>query len=289
MALTRNDRLRAEDLEECGRVGEEFGLGAIEAVARTFDDRTGLRWTGGIAIAFGFLGLCVAWPILAGLTMSPSVYVGVISAVVFVAGFPLMVIGKRLATVSARQCLYSGGVARIDRKAAEPTVLRWADVEAVTIETGDDEGTPTTSLIGCTLRGRTGIVLKARRDILGPVAAAAHRALAPRIVPAMIYTYDSGQPVIAAPNAQVDQWGITFPRRNRRAWMDIGVVVMEHSVAGPTLTTRMDLRKAGKGRSHDYCDPSGVPNGIFLADLIAHAARQRGVRVEGHAGSAAGI
>jgi hypothetical protein len=104
----------------------------------------------------------------------------------------------------------------------------------------------------------------------------------------MMYAYDSGQPVVLAPNAQVSQWGIIYMRGNRRAWTDIGAVVMEHSVAGPGVITRMDLRKAGKGRLHNYCDPSGVPNGIFLADLIAHAARQRGIRVGGYAGPTAG-
>jgi hypothetical protein len=285
MALTRRERLRAQDLEECGRVGEQFGLGAAEFVGHDFDDQSGLRWLGRSASSLGFLGLTVGWPIAAGLRMSPSWYVGVIADVVMIAGPPLMIIGKRLAGVSVRQCLYSGGLAHIDRKAAEPAVLRWADVEVVTIETGDDDGTPTTSLIGCTLRGRTGLVMRIHQDIMGPVAVAAHRALAPRIVSAMIYTYNSGQPVIAAPNAQVDQWGITFPRKkDRRAWTDIGVVVMEHSAAGPTLTTRINLQKAGKARSRNYCDPSRVPNGIFLADLIAHAARQRGLPVRGYAG-----
>jgi hypothetical protein len=285
MALTRSERLRAEDLEECGRVGEQFGLGAPEFVARQLDDRTGLRWIGGTGVAIGSIGLFVVWPVVASLKMSPSMGILVIFGVVLVVAWPLIAVGKRFANVSVRQCLYSGGVARIDRKAAEPTVVRWADVESVTIETGDDDGTPTASLIGCTLRGQAIAAFKVHRDIMGYVAVAAHRALAPRIVPAMIATYNSGQPVIAAPNAQVSQWGIVFPRRNRRAWTEISVLGMEHSDAGPNVVTRMDLRKDRKGWwSHDYCDPSGVPNAIFLADLIAYAARQRGVRVDGYAG-----
>ena len=259
------------------------GLGAIEAVAREFDDRSGLRWIGGCAVAIGFIGLCVVWPVAAAVTASPSVSIGVIFGVVLVVGWPLMAIGKRLATVAARLCLYSGGLARIDRRAAEPVVLRWADVETVTIETGDDEGTPTTYLTGCTLRGWSGVEIKVRREIREQVVIAAHRTLAPRVVAAMIRAYDSGQPVVPSVNAQVSQWGITFPRRKRLPWTDIGVVVMEHHSATPGITTRMDLRKGRKGWPHHYCDPSGVPNGIFLPDLIAHAARQRGVLVEGYA------
>jgi hypothetical protein len=48
----------------------------------------------------------------------------------------------------------------------------------------------------------------------------------------------------------------------------------------------MDLRKAVKGWGHRYIDPSGVPNAIFLTDLIAYAARRRGLPVEGHEGPA---
>jgi hypothetical protein len=279
MALTRKDRLRAEDLEECGRVGEEFGLGDVEAVAREWGDRSGLRWIGGSVLASGFLGLWVVWPIVSGVTGSVSLYLVEIFGTLLVAGGPLMIIGKRLANVATRLCLYTGGLARIDRTAAEPAVLRWADVETVTIG-ACDEGAPT--LTSCTLSGRAGVVMTAGPEICEQVAVAAYRALAPRIAAAMIAAYDCGQAVAVSADAQVSQWGIVFPRKNRLPWTDIGVVIMEHpSAAALCVTTRMDLRKGRKG-SHHYCDPSGVPNGIFLADLIAHAARQRGVLVEGY-------
>lgn len=286
MALTRNDRLRSDDLEECGRVGEECGLGDVEAVERELDDRTRLRLIGGSVLASGFLGLWVVWPTVSGVTGSPSLYLVEIFGGLLVAGGPLMIIGKRLATVATRLCLYTGGLASIDRKAAEPTVLRWADVETVTIG-ASDEGAPTVT--SCTLRGRAGVVMIAGPEISEQVAVAAYRALAPAIMAAMIAAYDSGQSVAVCADAQVSQWGIVFPRKNRLAWADISLVVMEHpSDAADCLTTRVDVRTGRKGRTHNYCNPAGVPNGIFLADLIAHAARQRGVRVEGHA-SAIGL
>jgi hypothetical protein len=98
----------------------------------------------------------------------------------------------------------------------------------------------------------------------------------------MIRAYDSGQPLAIGPKVQVDQSGIVFPRsKNRLAWTDIGVVVKTNPYPfAASVTTLMDLRKSAKGRSHHWCDPSGVPNGIFVFDLIAHAARQRGVPVQ---------
>jgi hypothetical protein len=98
----------------------------------------------------------------------------------------------------------------------------------------------------------------------------------------MIRAYDSGQPLVIGPKVQVDQSGIVFPRsKNRLAWTDIGVVVTTNPYPfAASVTTLMDLRKSAKGRSHHWCDPSGVPNGIFIFDLIAHAARQRGVQVQ---------
>jgi hypothetical protein len=286
--ISRKDRLRAQDLEECGRVGEEFGLGAVEAVARDLDDRTGLRRAGRAAITVGVLGLFVAVPIVGGVTtLGPdTVTVAVISGALLILGGLLAGVGRRLANVSGWLCLYSGGLARINRKNPEPKVLHWADVEAVVIVTGDDEGTPTTTMTSCTVRGRTGVEFKASYAIREQVALAAYQNLAPRISAAMIDAYNSGQPVIAD-RARVDHAGVTFPKGRHLSWGEIGIVVMGHpSGAAASVTTRMDFRK-GEKWPRRYFDPSSVPNGIFLADVIAHAARQRGVRVEGYQGISA--
>jgi hypothetical protein len=289
MALTRSERLRAQDLEECGRFGEEFGLGAVEAVRRELDDRTGLRTLGWVAVIIGIIGLVVAWPLDWAMPTSPAFTAGVISGALLVAGGPLVAIGRRLAMVSGWMVLYSGGVAHFGPKRPQPLAMRWADVEAVTITTGDDEGTPTTSLTSLTLQGRNGTQLSFPYQLREQVAIAAHRALAPLIAASMIYTYDSGLPVVASPDVQVNQWGIIFSRARRYAWSDIGLVVMEHpSADAPGVTTRINLKKDAKGYGHRYADPSHVPNGIFLADLIAHAARQRGLPVQGYAGPGAG-
>ncbi len=60
---------------------------------------------------------------------------------------------------------------------------------------------------------------------------------------------------------------------------------MRHpSGVASALTTRVDFSRGEKLPSR-YFDPSSLPNEIFLPDVIAHAARQRGVRVEGHRGT----
>jgi hypothetical protein len=97
----------------------------------------------------------------------------------------------------------------------------------------------------------------------------------------MIYAYERGEPVIAG-SALVSQQGITFPDGKNLAWGKIGGVELEHpSRAAGSLTTRIDVRQAGWKWSGQVLDPSGIPNGIFLADVIAHAARQHGLLVSG--------
>jgi hypothetical protein len=281
--LSRKQRLRAEDLEECGRVGEEYGLGAIEAVTRDLDDPTGMRGLGWTAVILAFVGVSLALPIDAALAPSSSgvEIIAGICGVLAVAGVPLILIGGRFANVAGRQCLYSGGVARFGRDEPEPKVLRWNDVDTVTIETNKDEGKPQTSVAGCVLRGRAGIELKARHSDGERMALAARRGLAPRLAAAMIYAYDRGEPVIAG-SALVSQQGVTFPDGKNLAWARIGGVELEHpSRAARSLTTRIDFRQAGWKWSSQVLDPSGIPNGIFLADVIAHAARQHGVLVAG--------
>jgi WD40 repeat protein len=186
-------RVRAADLEVCGRVGEEFGLGAVEAVSRDLDDRTGLRRLGWTAIIIALAGLVVGVPVLAVTGALLALVIAAIScAAMLLLSWPVIAIGRQFAGVSGRTCLYSGGLARIRRGEPEPTVLRWADIESVKMEHSPATATSLVTRIGFQLRGRKGEV------------------------------------------------------------------------------------------SHVYLSPGDLPNGILLADVIAHAARHHGVRAEGY-------
>jgi hypothetical protein len=120
----------AEDLEECGAVGERYGLGTVEAVRRDLDDSNGYSITGGCFVTLGLLGLCVAVPVIGGVTSSGAnaLTAGEICGALLVVGGIALVIGRRHASVMVRLCLYSGGLARLDHRKPEPEVLPWADV-----------------------------------------------------------------------------------------------------------------------------------------------------------------
>jgi hypothetical protein len=181
-----------------------------------------------------------------------------------------------------RLCLYSGGLARLDRRKPEPEVLPWAGVETVTIASDHDEGDPKTGLAGCTVRGRSGTEFKVPSKLRQATAKAVHRGVAPRIAAAMIDAYDAGQPVICG-KAEVDPQGVTLPDGKRLAWADLSTVELQHpSATARGVTTRIDFTMAGKRSRRAELDPTDIPNAIFLADLVAHAARQRGLTVLGY-------
>jgi hypothetical protein len=281
--LSRKARLRAADRADCGAVGERFELGAVEAVTRDLDDSNGFTTLGGCAVGLCFLGLCVALPVVAGVTRSgaDSLITAEACGALLAAGVIALVIGHRRAAVR-RLCLYYGGLARLDERKPEPEVLRWADVETVTISSEHDEGDPKTGLAGCTVRGRSGTEFTVPVELLAATAKAVHRNVAPRIASAMIYAYDAGQPAICG-NAEVDPQGVTLPDGKRLAWADLDTVELQPpSATARGVTTRIDFTLAGQRKRRAVLDPTDIPNAIFLADLVAHAARQRGLTVLGY-------
>jgi hypothetical protein len=159
-------------------------------------------------------------------------------------------------------------------------VLRWADVDAVTIALTTDEGTPETGIASCTLRGPGGTDITERKDGEA-VALAAHRALGPRFVPPLIEAYDSGKPAMAG-DAFIDREGFTMKTGKRLAWSEIKSVTMRHASEGSAeVATRIDVRLVRKNRLH-YFNPTTVPNAIFLAHVLARAAARNGVQVDGY-------
>jgi len=275
----------AKDAELSARVGAEFGLGAVELVSRDMDDPVGLRATGCITIVVSvFLGL----PIAGGLAISPAPadtkeIIAAVFGALIAAGGLLMAVGTPYELVGTRLALYSGGVARLNRKEPEPRVLRWADIESVTISLTTDEETPPTGVRSYTLRGTTGMEIGGDANA-ETVVLAAHRALAPRLVPPLIETFDSGQEVAAAA-LRIGPGGLTLPSGRRLAWAEIKSLTMLHaSPASAELITRIDVVEVRTNRVYRF-DPSGVPNAIFLAHVLARAATRNGVAVHGYDGT----
>jgi hypothetical protein len=80
---------------------------------------------------------------------------------------------------------------------------------------------------------------------------------------------------------RVDQLGITTPADEHFGWHEINGVELEPP-ARPEgePATRIHLSLV-RWRPR-VIDPSGIPNGIFLTHVIAHAALRNGVEVRGY-------
>jgi hypothetical protein len=280
--LSREERLRAEDIEVSSRIGEEFGLGEIESVSRTMNDPSGLIVVGGLLLILSlFAGLPVGISVgVSSASPTAKLIVVAIFCGMFVLGWPLVAMGVLHEVADNRVALYSGGVAQLRREEPEPNVLRWADIETVTIELTTDEGTPETGLASCTLRRADGTGITEKKNPQ-TIAAAAHRALGPRLAPPLIETYDRGEPVTAG-DARIDQEGFTMGPGKRLAWSGIKSVTMRHATQDSVdVATRIDIRVVRRNRPH-YFDPSGIPNAIFSAHVLARAAMRNGVQVDGY-------
>jgi len=283
---SREERLHAEDLEECGRVGEEFRLGPLEFASHAMEDPSWPNAIGCLMITASVLGGIPAGIAVGLSSASPTAKLVVYATFValFFLGWPLGAIGALADVVASRTGLYPDGVAQIRRTEPEPAVLRWADVETVTVELTTDEGTPLTGLEKCALRGRGETEVAVQRKAVETVVAAAHRALAPRLVPPLIAAWDRREPVTAG-DARVDHEGVTLPDGKRLAWPEIKSVTMRHaSKESADVITRIDIRVVRRNRLH-YFDPSGVPNAVFLAHVVARAAMRSGVQVDGYQGA----
>ena len=287
--LSKADRRRAEDLELAGWIGGEFGLGTIDQVVRQWRDRGRLLSMGwglvGATLVFGTWGLLVWLQSKDRLTRE---FVGVPIGSVAVLAVLLIALGERFKVMGCWYFLYSGGVAQVARSEPKRRVLRWPEVETVTIILKtDSDGNPRTEVDRCVLAGpgteitagpAVGLLAEDPGRIL---AAAAYRNLAPRLVPPLIQAWEAGEPVTAG-GLSIGQEGITVPAGTRHAWSQItSMAVTYASGRDPAPITRIDFRQAGTDRGY-WMSLSGIPNGIFLAHLIVHAATGHGVQMNGY-------
>jgi hypothetical protein len=291
------EQRRAADLEECGLVGEQFGLGAVlgaehqlgrtryEVIARLCSAIGGLTVLGAIVLRFTRYGGWL-W-VLAGIAGGTAV--AIIGAI-------LIDVHRSRADVTERMAVYDDGVAQLPASSPDPSVVTWDDLDSVYVslvtETDSDDNTILTpALVGCWVRSRRGTWVPAHDGLVELAARTAYRAAAPRIAGAMIAAYDAWKAVTAG-QVQVDAAAITLADGSRLEWSSMRGVALAHpSSASPDMTTLVTITapdpRNRRGSVTDFpLDPAGIPNAIFLADLIAHAARQHGVPVYGQASGA---
>lgn len=260
--------------------GEEFGLGEVRRIAcarkYSLSARLGLPFAG-LAVVFGV-------PVV----VKTAGWAQGISAATFgtvAAGCCLMHFrGAARAQVTGRLYWYSGGLAEFSGDTPEPVVARWADVETVTVTFWREyDTTPTITAFLVRTSDGTELACYERysTSVLHGLAAEAGRVLAPRMIAPLIETFESGRPV-AVGGTRIDQSGITvdLPRGRLVPWAGIDSITIDHvTLSGePAVVHEIGVeQRPDKARMPIVL--SGVPNGIFLAQLIARAAAQHGIPV----------
>jgi hypothetical protein len=286
--FSRKERLHAEDMELCGRVGQEFALGTLERVSRSRELTKPAAWGGVLGTIVFLVGLPVAGGVAGG-PSAPATKVIVAAAVggLFAACCVLFWAGLARSPVTTRLFRYSGGLAQLVGSEPEPRVARWSDVRDFTVHYFEADDAPPrlsdfqlTTDTGTTLPGLRGY--RFRREAR-TVAAEAERNLAPRLVAAMIAAYESGATVTFG-RVQVSNEGITVP-----GWSPAGELIewprvksMHVTYTGKDGGYAHEIIIGGKGLPTTEISVSGLPNGIFLPHLLAHVAGRQGVMLTGY-------
>lgn len=206
-----------------------------------------------------------------------------------VCGF-MIAVGTKRRVVRGWLARYRYGYVRMLASDPGPAAVRWASVTEVTV-------TYRTAIVatgypaGATVKNTSADSFSARpfigwlapdvgsqwqawtliRDALG--------AAGPRLVTAMIEAYESGG-LVAFGSVRIDQHGVASPRVV--SWADIRAIRTRRVrlSSGGTVVSEVYLSCHGRARDRKIVI-SGLPNGIFLPQVIAHAAAQHGVPVKG--------
>jgi hypothetical protein len=279
-------RRRRDDQELARLLGENCLLGEVRVIAR--GRKYWVALCGGlVAFIAGIAGI----PAIAGDAGWAKVIDAAVFGGLFLLGCLTLGLGIAWAPVTSRLFWYSGGLAQFTGDEPEPRVLRWADVETVTTVYYESDESPL-RLIRCILRGSDATEpVELRRTpgnggygsrILRALTAEAARILAPRLVPPLIEAYESGEPVTIG-DTRIDRGGITItvdpPSRERVAWTEVRSIVTRHVTAYADSTAPVKEIQICKhsGKAGPVISLDGVPNGMFLPHLLAHAAARNGI------------
>jgi hypothetical protein len=279
MAISSQLAVKPRLAAEGARAGAEFGLGACTAAWR------GRRYAGRLGVGALLLVVLASGVFIPPLTSTgvPRAIAGGIDAAVFAGA--ILLIALPPISWTDRLFLYQAGIVLLDARHPEPTVLRWAHLDTLTVTTAS--GYDDDYISGCVLRDRAGNVLTVGRHLkaINDVTAQAERVLAARLVPALIASFDSGTPVTVG-HLTADQhglsWGIAYgkadPTRGWQVpWPQIRAITFE------MLGQRASMKTGWQPRDSRDFELSGQPNSFLIRYLIAHAAAIAGITVTGHA------
>jgi hypothetical protein len=266
------------------RVGEELQFGKPFTVAR-------LHSYPGFLIAGWLLGFLVAVTMLS-VGADPNAGPGkplvlACLAVLLLVCFFMIVFGTKRRVLGGWLARYRDGYVQMLAGDPGPRAVRWASVTEVTVTFRT-----TTFYAGTAPATTTSVGSFSARPFIGGMAPQvtrhwlmtdALRAAGPRLVNAMIEAYESGKQV-AFGSVSIDQNYVALPGLDGPiSWADIHAIRMRHVRLGQggRVVTEVRLSCRG-GPGHQKIVISGLPNGIFLPRVIAHAAAQHGVPVRGN-------
>ncbi len=280
------DELRRADLAEASRLGEEFGLGTNARVTRVRVPRAPVS----VVLTIIVLVSLVALSFIMAMALASSNWVAaVIFGVVAIGGsFAAWLLGRHARSQAAvcRFFRYSGGFIQLSSDEPGPRVLRWAEVESVTLVFNDADGS-FNGLSWCTLDGSAGTTIAIGgawpKAVVRDIAFEAERILSPRIAQSLISTYESGEPVIIG-NWRIDQTGVTgnygSPEAVPVPWSEVREITVAsenyRGNADPASLIMMTVTP-GKRRHQPWLSLSRIQNGMFLPRLLEHIAGRNGV------------
>jgi hypothetical protein len=269
------------------RAGQEFQFGAPIGLERwrSYPALLVIGWCLGVAAAFGMF--------IVGVAPNPGVSKPLVLAclaVVLLVCYLMIVVGTKRRVLRGWLARYPDGYIQMLASGPGARAVRWASVTEVTVTYRT-----TTVYTGTTATSNTSVDSFSARPFIGrlppevkgqwqawKLMSDALQAVGPRLVTAMIEAYESGRPV-AFGSVRIDQHGITVPRADGVvSWADIHAIRMRHVRLARGGSVVREVRLSCEGRAgHRKIVISGLPNGIFLPRVIAHAAAQHGVPVRG--------
>jgi hypothetical protein len=269
-AVSTREIQRAELEAEGDRVAADFGLGRRrDAWSRR---KRPASWGSG-----GILLLIVVFTSWVLFTPLPGPVFEILAAVF--ALLALLAVAQLAAgrgSWQERLFEYDSGIALFADRAAEPTVLRWADLASLSLRVVTSYESH--SLSSCVLRdsaGQTITVEGAFGLAVDKITARAELALRQSLAPTLIARYDAGEPVTFG-HVIVDRTGISCPGDGSAKpwdapWRDTRSIEMLMYAHRLTITPR-----SGRARPVSL---DGAPNDFLAGPVIEHAAQRAGVEL----------
>lgn len=271
------------------RVGQELQFGAPVGLERwrSYPALLILGWILGFVAATGMLSMGLD----SNLGVSKPLVLGCLTALLLVCFF-MIVVGRKRRVLRGWLARYPHGYVRMLASDPGPRAVRWASVTDVTVTyrtttiypgtgatvsnpfVGSFSARPFIGWLAPEVKGQWE-VWKLMRDAL--------RAAGPRLVTSMIEAYESGR-LVALGSVRIDQHGVASGSWDGMvSWADIHTIRMRHLSLGRGGTVVKEVHLSCHGRvGHRKIVISGLPNGIFLPRVIAHAAARHGVPVKGN-------